>query len=183
MHGTYLYVARFSFFILRVVLVFRASFGSFITKAAWQCARTADSWGSSVVWYMAQVFLWNFWTEEPSWVVATSKKASILSVCNQSLTNACHIVKSKSMSKMISLWGEGRSPLKTGIAHCILIRIYVSSNEFMDIPEADLRSPWLQGVSSLMHFCGTFKWFHGQMLEQLNICLSNCVMILIMQVI
>ena len=48
-----------------------------------------------------------------------SKKLRVSSVCNRSLANACHVAKSNRSSRIMSLWGLGRSPSKTGIAHCV----------------------------------------------------------------
>ena len=95
--------------------------GSLATSAACLRARVADSWGSSVVWYVEHVVAWNLCTECLRWAIALSKNESVSSVCSRSLPRPCQVAKSKSRSKMTSLCGEDSSPSKTGIAHYVHI--------------------------------------------------------------
>ena len=94
-----------------------ARWGSLTTSAACLQAREADSWGSSVVWYVEQVIAWNVCTEWLRWVVVVSKNKSVSSIWIRSFVKLCQVAKSKRRSRMTSLWGEGKSPSKTGIAH------------------------------------------------------------------
>ena len=80
-------------------------------------AREADSWGSSVVWYVEHIIAWNLCTEWLRWAIALSKNKTVSSICSRSLPKPCQVTRSKSKSKMTLLCREGNSPSKTGITH------------------------------------------------------------------
>ena len=54
----------------------------------------------------------------PRRVVQLLKSKRVVSVCMQSFPKACQVASSKRRSRMIVLYGSGRRPSKTGIAHC-----------------------------------------------------------------
>ena len=55
----------------------------------------------------------------PRTTVAVSKNVRVSSVCNHSFAYACHVAKSKIMSRMVVLWDSGKRVSNTGRAHYI----------------------------------------------------------------
>lgn len=78
----------------------------------------AASDGSSLVLYAEQVPFLKARNDIPRDRVTLSRIERVLSVWSRSLANPCQWAKRYSISINRLLWGSGRRPSKTGIAHC-----------------------------------------------------------------
>ena len=92
---------------------------------------------NSFVSKWTHVFWLKSWSLSPNVLVNRSNSSRIRSWCKWSFTKPCQCAIVKSKSIMMSLWGSGKSPSKTGIAHCVWVLSQWVYNKYHYWPVAD----------------------------------------------
>ena len=109
---------------------------------SWRRIRAICSHCSSRVGNAAHVCSWKVRSVLPSVVVTCKRRAKVVSVCIRSLARPCQWARSNKTLRIYVLWGSGRRPSKTGIAHWSC----VSQN----YGKADYWSTYLQHILIVM---------------------------------
>lgn len=86
--------------------------------------RETASRRSSLVWNLEQVCTLKARNEFPKDMVTSSSNCKVSSVWRRSLASPCQYAKRKSNSSNRLLWGSGRRPSKTGMAHFARLLVF-----------------------------------------------------------
>ena len=132
-------------------------------SAACLRAQEADSWGSSVVWYVEHVigiYVQSDWGEQSCYQKMKVYRLYVAEACRN------HV---KSPGRKVSLkWPcyaeKVTVPRKWGL-HTMSIFLAHGDERYNHLPEVDLQNPWLQAASLPTRSCGTFRSFLARIFQ------------------